>query len=106
MGSHDKRLHCVLDCVCVGDLGMRFCEAYELVYHRGSGKTVEVIRAQADIQAADSLNRIADNQVVLRDHFAGLAMQGILVEAGCYSASGVAKEAYEMADAMLEARNK
>ncbi|WP_447881007.1 hypothetical protein [Serratia fonticola] len=44
--------------------------------------------------------------LTIRDHFAGLAMQGILVEAGCYSASGVAKEAYEMADAMLEARNK
>ncbi|MFT2798811.1 hypothetical protein [Serratia sp. N21D137] len=42
----------------------------------------------------------------IRDHFAGLAMQGILVNAGCYSACGVAKEAYEMADAMLEARKK
>lgn len=85
---------------------MRFCEAYELVCHRGSGKTVEIIRAQADIQAADSLNRIADNQVALRDQFAGKAMQGLLVNAGCYSACSVAKEAYEMADAMLKARSE
>jgi hypothetical protein len=108
MGGRDKRLHCVLDWAYAGDLGMRFCEAYELVYHRGSGKTVEVIRAQADIQAADSLNRIADNQVVLRDHFAGLAMQGICAHAETWGMAvpQIASQAYKMADAMLKARSE
>ena len=43
----------------------------------------------------------------LRDEFAGKAMNGLLVEAGeNYSPRGVAIMAYEMAEAMLEARGE
>lgn len=49
----------------------------------------------------------------LRDHFAGLAMQGIIAqtvapvfEKGTFMAIGVARLSYGMADAMLAARSK
>jgi hypothetical protein len=43
--------------------------------------------------------------MTLRDHFAGLAMQGIIYE-GAESSVEVANWAYGMADAMIEERNK
>jgi hypothetical protein len=43
-----------------------------------------------------------DTGMTLRDHFAGLAMQGILYED--LDPPETAKHAYEMADAMLKAR--
>jgi hypothetical protein len=43
--------------------------------------------------------------MTLRDHFAGLAMQGIIYE-GAESSVEVATWAYGMADAMLKERNK
>lgn len=50
--------------------------------------------------------------LVLRDHFAGLAMLGILSNPGQLdnvnddAANWVARDAYLVADAMLKARNK
>jgi hypothetical protein len=41
--------------------------------------------------------------MTLRDYFAAKAMQGILYE-GAESSAGIAGWAYEMADAMLKAR--
>jgi DNA-directed RNA polymerase alpha subunit len=42
----------------------------------------------------------------IRDQFAGLAMQGILVNAGQdYVREGIAIMAYQMADAMIDERN-
>jgi len=43
--------------------------------------------------------------MTMRDHFAGLAMQGIIYE-GAESSVEVANWAYGMADAMLEERAK
>lgn len=41
----------------------------------------------------------------LRDHFAGLALQGLLAKYGCKTDKGTARFAYEIADAMMEARD-
>jgi hypothetical protein len=46
-------------------------------------------------------------QITLRDHFAGLAMQGILTTLSkAVNSDSVAQMAYNMADAMLAERNK
>ena len=42
--------------------------------------------------------------MTLRDHFAGLAMQGMVSTSN--NMNNIAKTAYDMADAMLEERNK
>ena len=45
--------------------------------------------------------------ISLRDHFAGLAMQGVLVKEGIYWGYGkLAFSSYEQADAMLKERGK
>jgi hypothetical protein len=52
--------------------------------------------------------------MTLRDHYAGLAMQGVLIDEAIHDESDVATEwlrkiaeaSYVMADAMLEERNK
>jgi hypothetical protein len=47
-----------------------------------------------------------DRHITIRDHFAGLAMQGYLsgYYAGGDSHKAIAEESYELADAMLKAR--
>ena len=47
----------------------------------------------------------ASNQDSLRDYFAALAMQGAVADGG-EDPYGVARFAYEVADAMLETRGK
>lgn len=42
----------------------------------------------------------------LRDHFAGLAMQGLVAEHSNHSDSLIANKAYHIADAMLKARGE
>lgn len=44
----------------------------------------------------------------LRDHFAGLAMQGIISQQDCatFEYSSVAEWAYDQADAMIDVRDK
>lgn len=42
----------------------------------------------------------------LRDHFAGLAMQGLLTGQPLYIPEDTAKQAYQVADAMLKARKE
>ena len=52
--------------------------------------------------------------MTMRDHFAGLAMQGVLMDEAIHDESDIAAEwvgkiaaaSYEMADAMLKERNK
>ena len=44
--------------------------------------------------------------MTLRDHFAGLAMQGLFAEGPCVVMKNIAADAYNMADAMLKAREK
>ena len=44
--------------------------------------------------------------ISLRDYFAGLALQGLLVRDQSDIQSDIADEAYEIADAMLEAKAK
>jgi hypothetical protein len=43
--------------------------------------------------------------MTLRDYFAAKAMQGMMVDVEQPSCDYIAKQAYAMADAMLEARN-
>ena len=49
-------------------------------------------------------HRANDPGMDLRDYFAAKAMQGFLAAEYAYRPDGWAKEAYEMADAMLKAR--
>jgi hypothetical protein len=44
--------------------------------------------------------------MTLRDHFAGLAMQSILMSTKISDCRVISKDAYVMADAMLETRKK
>lgn len=68
---------------------------------------------EVTIQSGDNYNapkKIYWKGMTLRDYFAASALQGILScqseEAGFYQANNAAKEAYELADAMLEARKE
>ena len=71
-------------------------------------KIVEVLMSENNTLKAALLEseRRLDNGLTIRDHFAGLAMQGYL--SGYYSGGdsheAIADEAYMMADAMLKAR--
>jgi len=47
---------------------------------------------------------IDQNGMALRDYFAAKAMQGMMVDVHIPDCNYIAKTAYEMADAMLEAR--
>ncbi len=40
----------------------------------------------------------------LRDYFAAKVINGMISSGDCYNINGMAKYAYEMADAMMEAR--
>lgn len=52
------------------------------------------------------------SNITLRDHFAGMAMQGLLSNQGLMTTydgnycSIIARDAYEVADAMIAERNK
>jgi len=95
MGSHDKRLHCVLDCGYVGDLGMS----------KETGGPAFPIWHETSVCASG---------MSIRDHFAGLAMQGWLASFGEDSAhpaqrdcaDDLARHSYALADAMLKARSE
>ena len=50
------------------------------------------------------MDQIKASEMTLRDHFAGLAMQGMIAEK--MDSDEMAETAYEIADAMLEARQK
>ncbi len=47
-----------------------------------------------------------DAHITLRDHFAGLAMQGLATLEGYTGAMWIAKDAYALADAMIAERDK
>lgn len=58
-------------------------------------------------QAAKAPREPLASEMTLRDHFAGQALAGgVLFRDERYDASERATEAYEIADAMLAARNK
>lgn len=44
--------------------------------------------------------------MTLRDHFAGLALQGLVIHANGETYNEIAKKSYTTADAMLKERNK
>lgn len=52
-----------------------------------------------------SSNSHVDLGITIRQHYAGLAMQGILADPN-YSGKNVAADAVESADALIEALNK
>ena len=47
-----------------------------------------------------------NTKITLRDHFSGLAMQGLLAGFSPQTYKDAAKLSYQMADAMLKARDK
>ena len=55
---------------------------------------------------ASELEYICAYGMTLRDHFAGLAMQGLLAKGPCSVMKNIAADAYNMADAMLKAREE
>lgn len=57
-------------------------------------------------EASPSLEYASTNTTSLRDHFAGLAMQGLVTEHSNHSDSLIANKAYHIADAMLKARGE
>ena len=50
------------------------------------------------------MKKVPIQEITLRDYFAAQAMQGMVVEGEEPRCNYIAKIAYEMADAMLEAR--
>lgn len=54
----------------------------------------------------DGLMIAGENGMELRDYFAGMAVQGLIAQFGCKSDRATAKFAYEIADAMMEARDE
>jgi hypothetical protein len=59
-----------------------------------------------DTQAFPNPHRTDMTGMTLRDYFASKAMQGMMVDVHIPDCNYIAKTAYEMADAMLEARQK
>ena len=47
-----------------------------------------------------------DMHITIRDHFAGLAMQGLSTKEGYTGLEFIAKDAYALADAMIAERSK
>ena len=54
----------------------------------------------------DNTRGVLNQGITLRDHFAGLAMQGLATLEGYTGAMWIAKDAYDLADAMLKERAK
>ena len=71
---------------CTDELSLFVSEIYDDGFHAGK-------------QAQQAFN----TKIMLRDHFAGLAMQGLLTSDGC-GIDSVSGFAYKCADAMLKAR--
>lgn len=67
--------------------------------------SVNTLNAASQIQAAESLNEIA--QFTVRDRFAVAAMQSLLTQYGAVNLTvSKLQYAYEIADMMLKARGK
>lgn len=72
----------------------------------------EVLASMADVPLGEGVVQMLNDfgrdniRIPLRDHFAGLAMQGWIanVELGGMEDHYIAKKAYEIADQMLRAR--
>lgn len=94
MGSHDKRLHCVLDWGYMGDLGMS----------KETGGPAFPIWHETSVCASG---------MSIRDYFAGVALQGMITTSGAPALNGfdgiegcMARAAYRMADEMLKYRGE
>ena len=89
--------------------------AHDEMYKRGYA------RAEFDLKRDNQMSKLVEEnsklredlreglreEISLRDHFAGLAMQGVLVKEGIYwDYEKLALTSYEMADAMLAERSK
>jgi len=80
--------------------------AIEDIFHMLSEGYLSFDDAEKYVREHIRIASKTDDQEALRDHFAGTAMQGILAAVGGedYRDPLVANNAYQMADAMLEAR--
>lgn len=58
------------------------------------------------MNAFPTANDVSEQGMELRDYFAGMAVQGLIAQFGCKSDRATAKFAYEIADAMMEARDE
>ena len=69
-------------------------------------KIVELLMHENNTLKAALLEseRRLDNGLTIRDHFAGLAMQGLSTIDGYIGLDYIASDAYALADAMLKAR--
>lgn len=79
---------------------MKRNSAYEVI-HRHS-VNFDTQNVMSLIQAAESLHEISAKQPTLRDYFAAKAMQSLIARGGVFEGTEV--KAYEIADAMLKAR--
>lgn len=68
-----------------------------------SSDSMERSNSVSHLQAAESLHEISVNIPTLRDQFAMSALQGLLATNN-FGKIDIAYQAYEIADAMLEAR--
>lgn len=74
------------------------------VINQRSYSCAETRNAVSHAQAAESIHEISVKTPTLRDYFAAKAMQAIADP--CHNPELFANRAYEIADAMLEARKK
>jgi len=85
------------------------CSCHEIVKHRCQVGRYDVCSSCRFIFNLEGKGIIQNsNQTNLRDHFAGLAMQAIGIKTGFagLDESIIAEMSYEMADGMLDERNK
>ncbi|WP_368526234.1 hypothetical protein [Enterobacter asburiae] len=74
------------------------------VISQKSYSSAETRNATSHLQAAESLHEISVKTPTLRDYFAAKALQAIADP--CHSPELFANRAYEIADAMLKAREE
>lgn len=66
----------------------------------------EVKRVGSWDAAVEAVKAKLIHDATLRDHFAGLAMQGLISKCGNQDAEFISRNAYHIADAMLKARGE
>jgi|AGFT01.1.fsa_nt_gi hypothetical protein len=79
---------------------MKRSAAYDVIYRQS--ESFDKQNSISAIQAAESLHELATKQPSLRDYFAAMAMQSLIARGGVFEGTEV--KAYEIADAMLKAR--
>ena len=66
--------------------------------------STETVYTETPLQTLEA--KVSHQGITLRDHFAGLAMQSMLVADGTTNFETRARESYQVADAMLKMRDE